>query len=124
MIHPRIFRQSLVTVIAGQLVLTLIAYLFPSLSGYVLFGLRLVMAAAGGYAYGEDYEGGYSPSAVCGMQIGGAAVLPSLALSVLLGMDPGSMVPVTLGAAVLTGGIGGALGAWAADLYMQEYRER
>lgn len=122
MIHPRIFRQVIFLAVGLQLIMTLAAFLFPFLDGNVLFSLRLLIALAGGYLYGVDYEGGYTPSAMCGALVGGASVFPAVAVSVLIDMENGSMIPVATGAALLSGGIGGALGAWAAYRAMQEYK--
>jgi hypothetical protein len=114
MIHPRIFRQAFLVAFGVQIVLTLCGYFFAFQPASALFLCRIVAAAIGGCLYGLDYEGGVTPSAFGGAIVGGSSIFPAVALSVSMGVDLGSMIPMATGACMLSGSLGGALGVWMA----------
>lgn len=115
MIHPRIFRQTCVATLIGQLALVLAGYVFASLpENLVLLG-RLLVAGGGGYWYGLEYGTDTAPCALGGAVCGGIVVLPAMLLAAWIGVCAGSMVPVSTGACMLAGALGGWLGYWASE---------
>jgi hypothetical protein len=115
MIHPRIFRQAAVAAMILQIVLAVVLHfltVFPVPVGLIL---RLAVAAGGGFLYGREYGRGIEACTLGGALAGGIGIAPAALLSVILGDASAQMIALAVGAGLLAGGVGGAIGLWAAD---------
>lgn len=121
MIHPRILRQATVLAVIAQLGWTGMGiFLVPR---PVLFAIGQLIAAAGGYGYGLYYAGGLSACALGGTFVDGASAFIATLSAAMLGGVNGSAVPITTGAAILAGGLGGGLGGWIAAKRQREFKK-
>jgi|WetSurMetagenome_2_1015567.scaffolds.fasta_scaffold1600224_1 hypothetical protein len=120
MLHPRILQQAFIVAAIVQIVWALVGLI--AIPDTILFVGRLAIAAGGGYLYGMNYGGSGSASALGGTIVGGASVLPAVILSVVIGSSAGSMIPLASGAAILSGGVGGALGSWIAAWLRKDFQ--
>lgn len=110
MIHTRLLLRAVLVGTVLQLVLALCAHLFPWVAGHVLLFGWMMCSATAGYVYGLTFGRGYVVGAFGGAISGGLCAVPGVAIPVLAGDSPASMMAVATGICILTGGVGGAFG--------------
>ena len=121
MVHPRILERATLIALILQIVLAFSVHFLTFLPDQAILLGRMLIAACGGYLYGMEYGRGAAPCALGGAIAGGISVVPAVILSVILGDAHGPMIALATGASLLTGGVGGAFGLWAAELRRRGY---
>jgi len=121
MINNRILLRATTAGLVLQLVLAATGHFIPwVVINLFLFG-RMMISATAGYLYGMDFGRGYVVGALGGAIGGGLCALPAIALSVVLGDTLAPMLSLGTGICILTGGVGGGFGQWAASLRKAGY---
>jgi len=118
MIEPRILQRATIVGTILQVVWVLIGHFFPAVrttANLFLFGGMMISAIAG-YLYAIDYAAGFGRGILGGAVAGGVCALIGIALSVLLGDAPNTMLALGTAISVVTGAAGGFWGQIAARM--------
>jgi hypothetical protein len=115
-LDPRLVLRTALAGTVLQLILTAVGHCSPWVVIHLFLFGRAMLSATAGYLYGLILGRGYGAGALGGAIAGGLCVVPALALSVLLGDSPASMVSTGTGISILTGAVGGAFGQMGAIL--------
>jgi hypothetical protein len=114
MIDGLILRRATVVGLILQCLLAAIGHFSPWVAIHLFVFGRMMISASAGYLYGMDLGRGYAAGALGGAVAGGLCAAPIIAISVLLGDTPASMIAVGTGISILTGVVGGFFGEMAA----------
>jgi hypothetical protein len=121
MIHPRILQHVFLVSLVMQAILAVLAHFLGFVPGEAILAARALVAVIGGYLYGAEYGCGYEPCALGGSIAAGAAVVPAVILSSLIGDVTGQMVALATGVCLLAGGAGGAFGVFAEEIRRRNF---
>ena len=121
MINNRILLRAAIMGLILQLVLAGVGHFVPWVAIHLFLFGRMMISASAGYLYGMNFGRGYVVGALGGAIGGGLCVLPAIAMSVLLGDTLAPMLSLGTGICILTGGVGGSFGQWAASLRKAGY---
>jgi hypothetical protein len=109
---PILRRATLVGLIL-QCVLAGLGHFYPFVAIHLFLFGRMMISASAGYLYGMAFGRGYAAGALGGAVAGGLCAAPVLAVSVLVGDTPASMIAIGTGITILTGAVGGFFGEMA-----------
>ncbi len=115
-LDPRLVLRAALVGAVLQIVLAVAGHFSPWVGIHLFLFGRAMLSATAGYVYGLILGRGYGAGALGGAIAGGLAVVPGLAVSVLLGDSLAAMMATGMGISILTGAVGGAFGQMGAIL--------